>query len=112
MQVVCTDGTTFTCEAYELTDYGVTVYSQPHEPDEDRYAKTPDQMAYVPHDRLWYILPDGVAPRGPAAVGRATNDSPAPPNGAPAPQNPTPGAPVDRAGGVGPNASGGPGPRR
>ena len=32
MQVICTDDTTFACEAYELTEYGVMVYSQPHGP--------------------------------------------------------------------------------
>lgn len=64
MQVVCTDGTVFACEGYELTEYGVMIYDQEHDSDEERerYAGDPDQVGYVPHDRLWYILPDGVTP--------------------------------------------------
>lgn len=96
MQVFCTDGTTFECEAYELTDYGIMVYSQPHEPDEDRYAKTPDQTAYVPHERLWYILPDGVTPNVPG-LPAAQSQAAAQRGGAAAPAEPGP--PGPRAGG-------------
>ncbi|WP_226011190.1 hypothetical protein [Halomicrobium salinisoli] len=64
MQVICTDGTIFSCEGYELTEYGVVIYDQEHDSDEerDRYGGDPEQVGYVPHDRLWYVLPDGVTP--------------------------------------------------
>lgn len=60
MQVICTDGTVFTCESYELTEYGVVLYDQPQDPEAERYDSEPAQAGYVPHDRLWYVLPDGV----------------------------------------------------
>lgn len=75
MQVICTDGTTFACESYELTEFGVVCYSEEQPDDADRYDRSPDQIGYVPHDRLWYVLPDGVAPNVPGAT---TADGPAP----------------------------------
>lgn len=62
MQVICTDGTMFSCEGYELTEYGVMCYAQPRDPEGERYDSDPEQVAYVPHDRLWYVLPNGVSP--------------------------------------------------
>lgn len=60
MQVICTDGTTFHCESYELNDYGAVLYGQELNENKDRYEEDPEQFAYIPHARLWYILPDGV----------------------------------------------------
>lgn len=65
MQVICTDGTTFACESYELTEFGVVCYSEARPDDDERYDRSPDQIGYVPHERLWYVLPDGVAPNAP-----------------------------------------------
>ena len=82
MQVFCTDGTVFTCRSYDLTEYGVKLYGQHAEADDDRYSDEPDQIGFVPHDRLGYILPDGVRPASGAVVqsqpemGRATEPAP------------------------------------
>lgn len=62
MQVICTDGTMFTCEGYELTEYGAALFGERHDPEGERYDSDPAQIGYVPHERLWYILPDGVEP--------------------------------------------------
>ena len=78
MRVICTDGTTFDCKGYELTEYGVIIYGKELDPDHERYAGDPEQTGYVPHDRLWYILPDGVEPNVQAAAatqGRPTQQS-------------------------------------
>lgn len=60
MQVYCTDGTVFRVRSYEVTQYGVQLYGQPLEEEDDRYADDPEQRGFVPHDQLRYILPDGV----------------------------------------------------
>lgn len=65
MQVICTDGTVFACEGYELTEYGAVIYGQEFGEDSERYDSDPEQTGYVPHDRLRYILPDGVEPKLP-----------------------------------------------
>ena len=62
MQVFCTDGTVFTCRSYDLTEYGVKLYGKNLGSDDERYSDDPDQIGFVPHDRLGYILPDGVRP--------------------------------------------------
>lgn len=62
MQVFCTDGTVFTCRSYELTEYGVKLYEKRPDSDDDRYSDSPDQIGFVPHEKLGYILPDGVRP--------------------------------------------------
>lgn len=71
MQVICTDGTVFACQSYELTEYGVICYEGRAEG--ERYEGDPEQVGYVPHDRLWYVLPDGVVPNvvgvGPEGAG-------------------------------------------
>ena len=65
MQVICTDGTMFTCKSYELTEYGIVLYDQRRDPEGERYESDPQQSGYVPHDRLWYVLPDGITPNVP-----------------------------------------------
>lgn len=95
MQVICTDGTTFACESYELTEYGVVCYSEEQPDDGDRYDRSPDQIGYVPHDCLWYVLPDGVAP---AARGVQSTGRPAPASNPPDPQGVAPPAGGTRGG--------------
>lgn len=68
MQVICTDGTRFACEGYELTKYGVKLLDEDRDGDDERYDTDPSAVGYVPHDRLWYIVPDGVRPNGPATA--------------------------------------------
>jgi len=64
MRVYCTDGTVFECERYEVTEFGLVAYGQDNEPAPDRYDdEGSEQIAFVPHDRLWYVLPSGVAPQ-------------------------------------------------
>ncbi|WP_336001158.1 hypothetical protein [Halorientalis halophila] len=60
MQVYCTDGTVFRCRSFEVAEYGVHLYGTPPDADEERYAGDPEQVGFVPHDRLWYVLPEGV----------------------------------------------------
>jgi|AntDeeMetagen285_2_1112576.scaffolds.fasta_scaffold03966_3 hypothetical protein len=98
MQVICTDGTVFTCKGFELTEYGVALYGQNLAQEKERYDNEPEQTGYVPHDRLWYILPDGVQSELPppeAPQGQRSQQPPTgqPPNGTqqqPAEQSPTP----------------------
>lgn len=83
MQVICTDGTAFTCESYELTEYGAVLYDKPLDPESERYESDRSQSGYVPHDRLWYILPDGVTPNIPglsAAQGQPRRQPHQPPD--------------------------------
>lgn len=68
MQVFCTDGTVFTCRSYDLTEYGVKLYGQHPDSDDERYRDDPKQIGFVPHDKLGYILPDGVRPVSQSAV--------------------------------------------
>jgi hypothetical protein len=86
MQVICTDGTTFTGEGFELTEYGIIVYGQELDPNDERYAGDPEQAGFVPHDRLWYVLPDGVEPNVPAPATRGDQGQ-QPPQGMQQPQH-------------------------
>lgn len=76
MNVVCTDGTQFTCTSYELTDKGVKLYSADVEEMDDasaRYASDDSdefQIGFVPEANLLYILPDGVVPAGQQLIGQ------------------------------------------
>lgn len=101
MQVICTDGTTFGCAGYELTKYGVKLLGQDTDPEDDRYETDGEPMAYVPHDRLWYIVPDGVQSSVPTG---ATGAQQVIPQGG-VPAQPGPGRP-------GPQPGSAPGPRR
>jgi len=65
MQVFCTDGTVFPCRSYQLTEQGVKLYEQPLDPDDERYSGDPEQVGFVPHERLLYILPDNITPAAP-----------------------------------------------
>jgi hypothetical protein len=64
MNVICTDGTSFRCDRYELTEKGVKLYSGGTEEAPDRYEPDTDehQIGFVPDAMLQYILPDGVRP--------------------------------------------------
>lgn len=92
MQVICTDGTVFTCQGYALTEYGVKLLDEDQNRDEERYDTEPGLVGYVPHDRLWYIVPDGVRPNGPAGIHPAPQQNVPPQNG-PASGGTPPGAP-------------------
>ena len=83
MQVICTDGTTFTCKGFELTEYGVALYGQNLAQEKERYDNEPEQTGYVPHDRLWYILPDGVQPELPPPGASQGQSGQQPPTGQP-----------------------------
>ena len=109
MQVICTDGTTFACAGYELTKYGVKLLGQEADPDEDRYETDGEPVAYIPHDRLWYIIPDGVQPNLPPGFGGP--EQPMAQGGPPA--QPAPGQAPPPQGPVGPGPGmGGQQPRR
>lgn len=98
MQVICTDGTTFSCEGYELTEYGIRLYGQEQDPDPERYDEDPEPVAYIPHDQLRYVLPDGVQPNAPVSTA-TQNQQPmgaAPPNSQP-PAGPAPTEPSPRS---------------
>lgn len=66
MNVICTDGTSFRCDRYELTETGVKLYSGDSEAAPDRYESDTDdhQIGFVPDATLLYILPEGVRPGG------------------------------------------------
>lgn len=72
MNVLCTDGTSFRCDRYELTEKGVKLYSGDTEEEPDRYESDTDehQIGFVPDAMLRYILPEGVrpAPTAPSVV--------------------------------------------
>ncbi|SFR88659.1 hypothetical protein SAMN05216559_0518 [Halomicrobium zhouii] len=92
MQVICTDGTTFTCKGFELTEYGVALYGQNLAQEKERYDNEPEQTGYVPHDRLWYILPESVQPEIPppgASHGQPGRHPPNPDQQPPTGQSPT-----------------------
>jgi hypothetical protein len=83
MQVICTDGTRFACNGYELTKYGVKLLDEDRDTDDERYDSDPNAVGYVPHDRLWYIVPDGVRPNGPRRAPPVGADGPIHPNDEP-----------------------------
>ena len=87
MNVLCTDGTSFRCDRYELTEKGVKLYRGDADEAPDRYESDTDehQIGFVPDAMLQYILPDGVRPAGEPAV-----QPPQQPTGQP-PQQPTAG---------------------
>jgi len=66
MNVICTDGTSFRCDRYELTEKGVKLYSGAADEAPERYETDTDdhQIGFVPDVMLQYILPDGVRPAG------------------------------------------------
>lgn len=104
MQVICTDGTTFSCEGYQLTEYGVKLLDEDRDGDDDRYDTDPSAVGYVPHDRLWYIVPDGIQPN------RSGMAAPANQPGGQQPRGSTDGRP--QPGHSAPSSGGSPGPRR
>lgn len=64
MHVYCTDGTVFDCERYDVNEFGIVLYGDEKPKDTDRYdSNDATQIGFVPHDRLWYVLPRGVAPQ-------------------------------------------------
>ena len=64
MYVYCTDGTVFECARYEVNEYGLVLYGTEEQQDRERYdTDDPQQVGFVPRDRLWYVLPDGVTPQ-------------------------------------------------
>ncbi|WP_436923294.1 hypothetical protein [Halosimplex amylolyticum] len=64
MHVYCTDGTVFECARYEVNDYGLVLYGTEEQAERERYdTEEPQQVGFVPHDRLWYVLPEGVTPQ-------------------------------------------------
>ena len=97
MQVFCTDGTVFRCGSYEVTQHGVQLYGSPPDETEERYSDDPEMMGYVPHDRLWYILPDGVRSAAPTLA--QSQGTPGRPPGSVTPQGgQSPGARQQRGG--------------
>ncbi|WP_436928315.1 hypothetical protein [Halosimplex halobium] len=64
MQVYCTDGTVVDCARYEVNEYGLVLYGTEDQQDRERYdTSDPQQVGFVPHERLWYVLPEGVTPQ-------------------------------------------------
>ncbi|WP_123536112.1 hypothetical protein [Halosimplex salinum] len=64
MQVYCTDGTVFECARYEVNEYGLVLYGTEKQRERERYdTKEAQQVGFVPHNRLWYVLPEGVTPQ-------------------------------------------------
>lgn len=63
MRVVCTDGTIFECRSYEVVSAGVVLFGDRVAEGAHRYAPDREQIGFVPHAELRYILPDGVEPR-------------------------------------------------
>ncbi|MFC6757399.1 MULTISPECIES: hypothetical protein [Haloarcula] len=92
MNVICTDGTRFRCDRYELTEKGVKLYSGDAEEAPERYESGTDehQIGFVPDAMLQFILPEGVTP-----AGASTAQPPQQPTGQP-PQQP-PARPTGRA---------------
>ncbi|PSP86318.1 hypothetical protein BRC83_01255 [Halobacteriales archaeon QS_1_68_17] len=74
MQVICTDGTVFECRAYEVIDAGVMLFGEEADDQPDRYAGGREQIGYVPHHQLHYIIPEDVAV-GPPEPGPARQPS-------------------------------------
>jgi hypothetical protein len=89
MGVFCTDGTVFTCRSYDLTEHGVELYSKRPDPDDERDAGDPEQVGYLPHERLLYILPDAIIPATPVGVQAAGQYQPQRRPDQPAPSTPT-----------------------
>ncbi|MDS0259487.1 hypothetical protein NDI56_08785 [Haloarcula sp. S1CR25-12] len=89
MNVICTDGTSFRCDRYELTDKGVKLYSGAADEAPERYESDTDdhQIGFVPDVMLQYILPDGVRPAG------GPTGHPLPQSTGQPPQQPTGGMP-------------------
>lgn len=89
MRVYCTDGTVVACERFEVSEFGVTLYGQAEAETRDRYEDTePKQTGFVPHDRLWYVLPKTATPEAGVGVGhppptRAASGQRRPPSNAP-----------------------------
>ena len=110
MQVICTDGTTFNCAGYELTKYGVKLLGQDADPEDDRYETDGEPIAYVPHDRLWYIIPDGVQPPVPVGAPQPMAQGAGQPvpqgAGQPAPEQPQGSQPAPRGPGPQPGPGG------
>ena len=64
MYVYCTDGTVFECARYEVNEYGLVLYGTEEQQERERYdTEEPQQVGFVPHDRLWYVLPRDVTPQ-------------------------------------------------
>lgn len=89
MRVYCTDGTVFECRQFDVNEFGLVLYGQRAPEERDRYEDgKPEQSGFVPHERLWYVLPNDVTP----GVG-----APVPERGHPW-GGPTPPVRVDNAG--------------
>ncbi len=73
MQVICVDGTRFSCNSYEVIDGGVKLFGVDVEQEDGpttRYGPDADehQIGFVPDGALRYILPDGVRPATHAGI--------------------------------------------
>ena len=80
MNVICTDGTRFRCDRYELTEKGVKLYCGDVDEPPARYESDADdhQVGFVPDERLLYILPEGVSPAGAPVTERRQAAGPVP----------------------------------
>lgn len=90
MQVICTDGTIFHCESYEVIDGGVKLFSKDVDDDNDpEHRYKPDtediQVGYVPDDKLAYILPDDTTSRHTPPAQRQPMGTAPPVEGQPSP---------------------------
>jgi len=66
VNVICTDGTRFRCDRYELTEKGVKLYSGDTDGASERYESATDehQIGFVPDAMLQFILPESTTPAG------------------------------------------------
>ncbi|MDG5776604.1 hypothetical protein VB773_22475 [Haloarculaceae archaeon H-GB2-1] len=68
MKVICTDGTTLTCESFEAIDSGVLLYDESRGSREEEDEREPEATGFVPLQELKYVLPE--EPGGPGGIGQ------------------------------------------
>lgn len=72
MNVICADGTSLQCAAFEAIDSGVLLYESEPSEDEDEELRA---TGFVPITHLRYVLPEGISP-GPQPGQQVTQPRP------------------------------------